>query len=154
MRTYKLDDLQDWGRILEELEELRKLRLLDEHQDGLKRILRYRRNWRLRECALHCVKEVTVPRKELVQEVCSIICDEDVYPELRMLAVDTIRELARINARITSLPYYRGTTILEEMEALVDVPMHPLLQRKIVRAVEEIALKEAGPDDGKADSDQ
>lgn len=147
MKTYKLDDLQDWGRVLGELEELKELRLLDEHQEGLKRVLRYGGNWRLRECAIKCVQEVAAPKNALLQEVCAIMCDEDIYPELRMLAVETLRKLMLANASIASLPYSRGATILEKMKALVGVPMHPLLQRRIVRAVEEIAVEEAGSDD-------
>ncbi len=153
MPTYRLDDLRDWGRVLEELEELKRLRLLDDHQDGLRRILRYKENWQLRECALQCTKEVTTPRTELVKEVCSIMCDEDTYPELRMLAVDTIREFIRADADVVLLTYSRGATILDRMNALVGIPMHPLLQRKIVRALEEIAAKEVGSDDGKPDTD-
>ncbi len=154
MKTYKLDDFLDWGRVLEELEELKELGLLDEHQSGLKRILRYRGNWRLREYALQCVKEVTAPTKDLMQEICALMCDEDVYPELRMLAVDAARQLILANPAIASLPFYRGATVFEKMKALVGVPMHPLLQRKIVRAVEEIAAREVGSDERKTDVDQ
>jgi hypothetical protein len=154
MKTYKLDDLQNWGRVLEQLEELKELRLLDEHQEGLKRILRYTGNWSLRECAMKCVQEVAAPKNALLQEVCAIMCDEDVYPELRTLAVDTLRKLILANASIGSLPYHQGATILEKMKALVGVPMHPLLQRRIARAIEEIAVKEASSHDHEGDIDR
>ncbi len=154
MKTYKLDDLQHWGRVLGQLEELRELRSLDEHQEGLKRILRYGGNWRLRECAMECVQEVAAPKNALLQEVCTIMCDEDIYPELRMLAVDTLRKLILANAGIGSLPYSQGATIVEKMKGLVGIPMHPLLQRRIVRAVEEIAVKEAGSNDHEANIDR
>ncbi len=154
MKTYKLDNFLDWGRVLEELQELKELGLLDEHQSGLKRILRYRGNWRLREYALECVKEVTAPTKDLVQEICALMCDEDVYPELRMLAVDAIRQLVLANPAMASLPFHREATVFERMKGLVGVPMHPLLQRKIARATEEISAREVSSDERKADVDQ
>lgn len=154
MKTYRLDNFLDWERVLEESEELKELGLLDEHQSGLMRVLRYRGNWRLREYALECVKEVTAPTKDLVQEICALMCDEDVYPELRMLAVDAVRQLIPANAATASLPFYQGATVFEKMKGLAGVPMHPLLQRKIVRAVEEIAAREVGSDERKADVDQ
>lgn len=42
-------DLRAWGRVLGQIAELRKAKKLDEHQEGLTRILRYPSNWRLRE---------------------------------------------------------------------------------------------------------
>jgi hypothetical protein len=143
MSKYKLDDLMDWGRVLDELEELRRLQLLDEHQDGLKRILRYKPNWRLRECALQCAKEVAVPRDGLIEEACAVMCDEDSYTELRMLAAEAVGRLVRASClRAGGVPSFKGVSVPETMRRLLADHISPLLRQKLVAVLEEVAAAE------------
>lgn len=148
MDKYKLDDLMDWGRVLDELEELRRLRLLNEHQGGLKRILRYRQNWRLRECALQCAKEITVPRDDLVEEICAIMCDEDSYTELRILATETLGELARAGlGRADSVPPFTSVDILGKMKELLAAPVVPIFRQKLVAVLDKVTAGQVGPNE-------
>jgi len=143
MGTYTLDDLTDWGRVLDELKELKRLHLLDEYQDGLKRILRYRWNWRLRECALQYAKEVALPRDDLIEEVCSIMCDEGSYTELRMLAAETLGHLARARlGKAEGMPSFKGVSIPEKMRQLFAAPVSPLLRQKLVDVFKEVTATE------------
>ena len=148
MGKYKLDDLMDWGRVLDELEELRRLRLLDEHQGGIKRILRYRQNWRLRECALQCAKEVTLPQDGLIEEICAIMCDEDSYTELRILAAETIGELARTpHGRAESVPSFNGVDIPGKMRELLAAPLVPIFRQKLVAVLDKVTAGQVGPNE-------
>ncbi len=144
MTTYRSDKSQDWRRVLEELEELKGLHRLDEQQDRIKAILRYTGSWRLKECALECVGVMKEPGNELMQEVYSIMCDENAPPELRMRAVYLVRDFVlRQKEGNGPLPYYQGVTVVDKLRELVGVPMHPILQMRIVRALEEIDKAEA-----------
>lgn len=139
MKKYNLDGFMDWGRVLNEMHELRELGLLDQHQDGLKRVLRYKQNWRLRECALECVNEVALPHDDLVAEVCSIICDEDSYPELRMRAVVVVRDLIRKRVlEDGTVPSFEGTSVPDRIQKLLDIPMNPLLTQTLTEILDEI----------------
>lgn len=144
MTKQKPDEVKDQCRMVEELEELKRTRRLDDHQSALRRILRHRGNWRVKECALECVKALKEPQKELIQEACSIMCDEDTPPELRLRAVHLIRDFAvKGKERTEPMPYYQGATIIDKLKGLVGVPMHPILQRRIVQAIEEINKADA-----------
>ncbi|UCC72577.1 MAG: hypothetical protein JSV86_19805 [Gemmatimonadota bacterium] len=83
-------NLVEWGRVLEEIGRLGINRELDEHQEGLVRILRYRANWRLREAALKAVTEMDAPREALLSAVLEIMMDESLYHEVRVLAAEAL----------------------------------------------------------------
>lgn len=135
MGEYKLDDLMEWGRVLEELNELRERGLVDEHQDGIRRVLRYKQNWRLRECALECARNINLPEERLIVEVCSVMCDEDSYAELRILAAQVLGDLVCRYAADQVPPFsiaIRGT-----IRQLLSAPMSPLLEQ----ALQETLMK-------------
>jgi len=86
----KLDifgNLREWGKVLEILESLNKSQELDEHQSGLARILRYRRNWRLLERVLAYGQDIDRSTDEFFGEVFQVMSDPDLYPEARILAI-------------------------------------------------------------------
>ncbi len=87
MKSDIFGNLREWGKVLERLEVLSKSRELDEHQSGLARILRYRRNWRLLERALKCGQGIDRPTEEFFGEVFRIMSDPDLYPDARILAM-------------------------------------------------------------------
>jgi hypothetical protein len=63
---------------------------LDDYQDGLIRILRYRKNWLMREDILKHIKDVHNPSDLLLQEVLAILMDEDLYHDTRILAAEAL----------------------------------------------------------------
>ena len=139
MSEYTLDNLRDWGRVIHEMDELRRLKLLGDHQDGLRRILRYKHNWRLREHALGCCCEIHSPSDALMWEVCSVLCDETAYVELRILAAKAIKEL--IKARIASgedLPSLDGRGIVDKMNDIIERQDSPLLTKAVMQALDGI----------------
>jgi hypothetical protein len=143
MTTYKPDNFQDWRRVLKELEELKGLHRLDEQQGRIRAILRHTGSWRLKECALECVRAMKEPGNELMEEVYSIMCDENAPPEPRMRAVYLVRDLVlRRKEGNEPLPYYQGVTIVDKLRELVGAPMHPILQMRVVRALEKIDEEE------------
>lgn len=85
-------DLRDWGRILKQIELLRLAGQLDEHEEGLTRILRYRYNWQLRQAALRAVPELRKPSKDLFDVLFGIVTDEYCDMETRLLACGAVRD--------------------------------------------------------------
>ncbi|MCC7155640.1 MAG: hypothetical protein IT161_13775 [Bryobacterales bacterium] len=88
-------DLRNWGRVLKQLEQLRVAGRLDEHQEGLTRILRYPYNWQLRRAALRAVPDLKMPSKDLLNVLLGIVNDEDSALETRLLACDAVRHSIR-----------------------------------------------------------
>jgi hypothetical protein len=86
MKKDEFGNLRDWGSVMDRLEKLREDAVLDEHQAGLARILRYRNNWRLREAALEGIQYVEEPSDELLTGVLDIVADRGLYREVRVLA--------------------------------------------------------------------
>ena len=83
-------NIREWGVVLECLDDLKQSRKLDEHQEGLTRILRYRENWRLREKVLEYACEIKSPFDKLIIELFNIMTDEDIYFEARILAANAL----------------------------------------------------------------
>ncbi len=86
-------NLMDWGQAIDKLNQLKQKKILNEHQPGLVRILRYRDNWRLRETVLSYVKDINHPSDDLLTEVLNIAMDENVYYDARILAVEALASL-------------------------------------------------------------
>jgi len=83
-------NLREWGVVLERLNDLKQSRKLDEHQEGLTRILRYRENWRLREKVLEYAIEIERPIDKFLTELFNIMIDEDIYFDVRILAANAL----------------------------------------------------------------
>lgn len=88
-------NLQDWGAVLELLDELASTGRLAECQRGLVRILNYKGNWRLREEVLKRLDQIQQPADELVGQVLSILADDNVYYEARILAGWALTQLLK-----------------------------------------------------------
>lgn len=128
-------NLEDWGRLLDTIEELTRENRLHEHQSGLIRILRYKDNWRLREAVLECVGKVEEPRPDLIKEVMKIMSDENMYYDMRILAATALGELMG-----KSLDDIEAHSIRDQcrtlMRTLLDSPQPPIFHEAI-----EISLK-------------
>lgn len=86
-------NLREWGHVVEQITELTSSGRLDEHQEGLARILRYRDNWRLREEVLKAIGVLRSPSSELLSQILNIAGDDGVYYEARILAVEALEQL-------------------------------------------------------------
>ncbi len=133
-------NLMEWGDVLETLEGIRNSKSLDDHQTGLVRILRYPRNWRLREAVLKAIGEINQPSQELLKETLHIALNEDVYLEARKLAVDALAELMIKDRRVRSQnEMIARSRVLDQMESLMGDTHSPLLKEGIERFFKKLA---------------
>ena len=136
-------NLTDWGQVIETLDRLKELKQLDRHQAGLTRILRYRDNWRLRETVLKYIKHLAEPTDELVQEVVNITMDEDIYLDMRILAVDALSHLIPLRIREDDI---RGRELvgiaIEKMNKLLKSPQAPIFHEAITKSLERLKRTE------------
>ncbi len=140
MQSDIFGNLMEWGDVLEKLAGLRKSETLDEHQAGFVRILRYPRNWRLREATLRAIGEITRPSQELLKETLNIALNEEEYLEARTLAVDALADLMIKDRRIRSRNEITSRSrVLEKMESLMGDTHSPLLREGIERFFKKLA---------------
>jgi len=140
-------DLQDWGRVLDQIAELRRSKKLDQHQEGLARLLRYQGNWRLREAALEAVKEVNSPTSVLLSQVVAVMMDEGVYWRARVLATETLSQLIQKRGRKVPVIISAGG-VVKKMNRLLDTPQAPVFHesiRKFLQAVKKARGTRARP---------
>lgn len=141
MQSDIFGDLRDWGRALDQIAELRSSGKLDEHQEELARVLRYRDNWRLREAALEAAEDISSPSDEILSQVLAIMMDEGVYWQARVLAADTLSHLIKKHdngpERALSLTEAK---VIEKMNMILGSPQPPIFHesvRRFLRAIEE-----------------
>jgi hypothetical protein len=79
-------DLQDWGRVLDQIGEMRVDGTLEDHQPGLARVARYPFNWQLRQAALRAIARLKRPAGEVIRVAAQILLDENGDLETRTLA--------------------------------------------------------------------
>lgn len=129
-------NLEEWGRVLNELTQLARERTLDDHQPGLVRLLRYPHNWRLREAALEAVRQVRRPAEDLVTAVLRIMTNEDLYHEVRVLAAEALADLiAAGRAAGSQRNRALEAQVIEQMHALLDSPHPPVLHQAVRRVL-------------------
>jgi hypothetical protein len=95
MQQDPFGNLSDWGRVLSILDELAENTKLEGCQSGLIRILKYKGNWRLREEVLKRVGAIQTPSDELVFQVLSILADDNIYYDARILAADALIQMLK-----------------------------------------------------------
>ena len=95
MKEDPFGNLTEWGHTLETLWDLADNGNLSQCQSGLIRILRYKGNWRLREEVLKLVGEVDIPSKELVHQVITILDDDNIYYDVRIIAGNALIQLLK-----------------------------------------------------------
>jgi len=93
-KKYVFGNLNDWGLVLEQLEQLSESRELGNYQDELIRLLRFDQNWRLREAAIESLPFVENPTLDIAREVTSLIKRKDLYYDVRILATEGLERLA------------------------------------------------------------
>ena len=138
MSTDTFGNLQDWGRVMDQIAKLRRSKKLDQHQEGLTRLLRYRGNWRLREAALEAAREVSSPTDALLSQVLAVMMDEGVYWQARVLAAETLSQLIQKPGR--KVPVISAARAVKKMNRLLRTPQAPVFHesiRKFLQAVEK-----------------
>ena len=129
-------NLREWDRVPAQIDELTRTGKLDEHQEGLARILRYRDNWRLREMVLKSIGELEAPSDEIISGALDIMMDDAVYFEARILAADVLRDLiARNRIPSESGRPVNARTIAEKMEIVLDSPEPPVVHEAVRRCL-------------------
>ncbi len=95
MKKDPFGNLADYQPVLELVHDLADKGELAECQPGLIRILRYKGNWRLREAVLKRVGEIQTPSEDLVSQVLSILADDNIYYDARILAGHALIQLLK-----------------------------------------------------------
>jgi len=122
--------LMEWGKVLEEMDRLNTVGLLDDWQEELTRVLRYKDNWRLTERVLEYAKGVREPTEGFLKEICAIMCDTDVWLDNRILAADALGALV---PKSTAGP--GSNRIVEAMRDIINSPQPPILQNVVAKAL-------------------
>ena len=94
MKKDPFGNLADYRPVLELVHDLADTGKLAKCQPGLIRILRYKGNWRLREAVLKRVGEIQTPSEDLVSQVLSILADDNIYYDVRILAGHALIQLS------------------------------------------------------------
>ncbi len=95
MKQDPFGDLNNWGLVLDIVDELADAGKLSECQPGLIRILKYKGNWRLREEVLKRVGGIQGPSPQLIYQVLSILDDDNSYYDVRILASDALTQMLK-----------------------------------------------------------
>ncbi len=127
-------NLMDWGQAIDKLNQLKQKKILNEHQPGLVRILRYRDNWRLRETVLSYVKDITHPSDDLLTEVLNIAMDENVYYDARILAVEALASLMNNYKNNKENDRIDKNDVNKKIKALLVSPHPPIFHEAIRRS--------------------
>lgn len=138
MQEDPFGNLTDWGSVLDLLEELGRNGGLAECQSGLVRILRYKGNWRLREEVLKRVGGISNPCAELIVQVVSILADDNIYYDARILASEALIQLMK-NAR-GGFPCDINLGVRKIAEKLRSTPQPPFFDAALRNLHAEVAL--------------
>jgi hypothetical protein len=120
-------DLREWGRVLKEIELLGLAGQLDEHEEGLTRVLRYPYNWQLRQAALKAVSLLKRPSKDLFNVLIGIVKDDYGEMETRLLACNAVRDLIRKETGDL------GSEAARRANEILRVPQPPVLRKAVER---------------------
>ena len=90
MKHDPFGNLSDWGPVLGLVDGLADNGQLADCQPGLIRILRHKGNWQLREEVLKRVGEIQDPSREMISQVLSILADDNIYYDARILASEAL----------------------------------------------------------------
>lgn len=132
-------NLEDWGRVLVTLEELTDQGRLDEAQDGVIRLLRYRDNWRVRESALVASRQIKAPTPPLLTAIAQVLEDQAAFVDARILAARALGELAGRQPRGEATPETSTKALRAVLQRQLDNPEAPILTRAIEAALEKLA---------------
>jgi hypothetical protein len=133
MSERALGNLEQWGHLLERLEAWRRSGRLDRHQDEILWLLRYPDNWRLREAALEAMKDLQTPQVDLIRAACSIMMDERLYYQVRVLAAEALARALAAKASAGGAALSQAREVREQMHALLDAHQPPVMHQALRR---------------------
>ena len=138
MTRDKLDNLGQWGRVLEQLDEWKRAGQLDSHQDDLLWLLRLRGNWRLREAVLEMMVSLQTPDPELIRQACEIMMNESLYHEVRLLAAEAVTALLSNERTPRAHTDSLADEVRERMQALLASTQPPVMHLALRRVLSRI----------------
>lgn len=138
MKHDPFGNLRDWGPVLVLLEKLSDNGQLVDCQPGLIRILKYKGNWQLREEVLKKVGEIQDPSGELICQVLSILADDNIYYDARILASDALIQLLK-NAQ-DGFNGEMSMSVRKVTEKLRTTPQPPIFDNALEELHSEIGL--------------
>jgi hypothetical protein len=137
MEDHSFGNLMDWGRVLERLEKIKENSALDEYQNELIRILRYKENWRLTERVLEYAREIRHPVDELIGELCSILRNPTYCADSRVLAAGALSVLIPRKVKKTvEYPKFEGASVVEVMREILKSPEAPIVHNAVSEALQ------------------
>ena len=137
MKQDPFGNLTDWGTVLDIFEELAEDGRLVECQPGLIRILRFKGNWRLREEVLKRVGEIRAPSEDLFRQVLTVLADDNVYYDARVIAGDALAAMLK-NVHAASYEEF-SSAVKRIIEKLKQTPQPPFFGEAVERLDDEIA---------------
>ncbi|WP_319575986.1 hypothetical protein [uncultured Desulfobacter sp.] len=142
MKDHIFGNLMDWGYALDTLHLLRDSGSLDDHQDELIRLLRYDKNWRLREAAVEAAVTLRKPSIETVKQIVQLIKRDDLYYNIRIMAtevlstlVSVIMENKELNKNLVRVCINEAN---HEVSALLSSPVPPIFHDVLDVTYEQI----------------
>jgi len=140
--TDTFGNLDDWGKVLKTLEDLKKKKKLDKHQSGLARILRDGQNWRLLERVLEYGKEINQPADEFLAEVTDIMANRNIYLDARILAAEVLDSLVpRRSTNSRNDGIFSKTLLIRKMVDILNSSEPPIFHELIANSLEVIKGK-------------
>lgn len=142
MKDHIFGNLIDWGSTLDTLHLLRDSATLDDHQDELIRLLRYDKNWRLREAAVEAAVTLRKPSIEMVNQIVQLIKRDDLYYNIRIMATEVLSTLLPVimenKALNKNLVRVFITEANHEVSALLSSPVPPIFHDVLDITYEQI----------------
>ncbi|HQO64948.1 MAG TPA: hypothetical protein PK528_15170 [Syntrophorhabdus sp.] len=139
MKALNIDDFKNLYTVMNMLEELKEAYSLDEHQQLLSKILIHGGNWRLRERVLEYSMDIQKPTNEFLEAICCIVTNDEIYINLRILAVEALRILAPKKIKETHVcPRFKGISVLRILQNILESPQVPLFHDTAKKAKEAI----------------
>jgi len=141
MKTDPFGNLTDWGPVLDTLADLTDTGNLSQCQPGLVRILRYKGNWRLREEVLKCIGVIQGPSKDLLYQVLSLLDDDNIYHDARIMAGKALMQLLKNNQDGIGQDIYDRTRRV--VEKIKSTPQPPFFENAVDQLYAELAIPDA-----------
>lgn len=119
-------DLREWGRVLDQVQQLREDGALDNHQAALARLARYPYNWRLRQAGLRAIAGLERPADEVLRIAVRIMIDDRIDLDTRILAGAAVNAiLGKAGATISDGARYEAARSVQD---LFSKPHPPVLR--------------------------
>jgi hypothetical protein len=135
MSTDIFGDLREWNRVLRQVDELQAVGKLDEHQEGLARLLRYRFNWRVRRKAVESLSGLAQPHDQILFLVLEITADDHTQFDLRTLAADSLCGLIAMRQKAGRWNADLEVTVIEKLGGALKAHQPPEFEKAIKRAL-------------------